>query len=585
MSRKNVNDEDASGFRKPLCLDCAKQEVWHYRGMTKTPPFLQIPRFDRVDGFTLGNGEDRAPLELPGLGRLSLDVIPPGAWPILLEKAGNKTTLYFHVFLSRLVMCWQMDEGSGEPSLQVAPPEFDALFHEAENMTSPDPVWHWIRLKRGSAGATQTHLLEAASHDVFALLEQEIIRASHRATNATEFSGMIAQLFHETVQKSGLDSLTLAKLVTPAPHLVGIDDPFFSLATVQVEEIRRILGAWASLIRDFSLVLEASPLEQCAPPVICSLHPFANINTIRVRFAANTAKRPQLQLQIAPAMIRSALHGERHSYGRTLASLKHLSAVLAGLNHEFRDGRPLAFSFGDKSDDPGLRFDRDCGSKEPLIPDLYLLAEIAKWEKAGRSLDIYKGPPFLEREKKLFWRGSTTGPFINSLEEFRANHRVQACLHTIRELPANADCKIARIVQTPEEIRQEARQFLKENKILSRIIDPRDFAQYQMFLDLPGNASAWGSSLRYLQGMLIFRVAHQHELLYYDCLEPWVNYIPVAADLSDLKAGVEWALLHQDEAAKIALNGQAIMLEFLTNGEAILRNLLRDNLEQALPGE
>ena len=64
-----------------------------------------------------------------------------------------------------------------------------------------------------------------------------------------------------------------------------------------------------------------------------------------------------------------------------------------------------------------------------------------------------------------------------------------------------------------------------------------------------------------------------------------MNYIPVASDLSDLKAGVEWALLHQHEAAKIALNGQAIMLEFLTNGEAILRNLLRDNLEQALPGE
>jgi hypothetical protein len=416
-------------------------------------------------------------------------------------------------------------------------------------------------------------------------LEQEIIRARHRATNATEFSGMIAQLFHETVQKSGLLPLTLAKLVTPAPHLVGIDDSFFSLATVQVEQIRRILGAWASLTRDFSLALDASPREQTAPPVICSLHPFANANTIRVRFATDTAKRPQLQLQIAPAMMSAALRGERHNYGRTMTLLKHWSAVLAGLNHEFRDGRPLAFSFDDKSDDPGLRFDRDRGSREPLIPDLYLLAEIAKWEKAGRSLDIYKGPPFLEREKKLFWRGSTTGPVIHSLEEFRANHRVQACLHTIRELPAHADCKIARIVQTPEEIRQEATQFLKENKILSRIIDPRDFAQYQMFLDLPGNASAWGSSLRYLQGMLIFRVAHQHELLYYDRLEPWVNYIPVAADLSDLKAGVEWALLHQHEAAKIALNGQAIMLEFLTNGEAILRNLLRDNLEQARPGE
>jgi len=585
MSRKNVNDEDASGFGKPLCLDCAKQEVWHYRAMTKTPPFLQIPRFDRVDGFTLGNGEDRAPLELPGLGRLCLEVIPPGAWPFLLEKAGDKTTLYFHVFLSRLVMCWQMDDRSGEPNLQVAPPEFDALFHEVKNKTPPDPVWHWIGLKRGSAEDTQIHLVQAASHDVFGFLEQEVIRARHRATNATEFSGIIAQLLHQTAQKSGLLPLTLAKLVTPDPHLVGIDDPFLSLATTQIVEIRQILSAWASLTRDFSLALDASPREQSAPPVICSLYPFEDTNTIRVRFAADQAARPQLQLQIAPAMIQAALRGERRDDGRTLESLKHLSAALAGLNREFRDGRLLAFSFGDKSDDPGLRFDRDRSSREPLIPDLYLLAEIAKWEKAGRSLDIYKGPPFLERKKKLFWRGSTTGPVINSLEEFRANHRVQACLHTIRELSAHADCKIARIVQTPQEIRQEARQFLKENKILSRFIDSRDFAQYQMFLDLPGNASAWGSSLRYLQGMLVFRVAHQHELLYYDRLEPWVNYIPVASDLSDLKTGVEWALLHQNEAAKIALNGQAIMLEFLTNGEAILRNLLRDNLEQARPGE
>jgi hypothetical protein len=581
---ETMNGEGDFDFGKPLCPDCAKQEVWHYRAMTKAPLFLQIPRFDRDDGFTLGNGEDSAPLELPGSGRLSLETMPPGAWPILLEKAGDKTTLYFHVFLSRLVLSWQMDESSGEPSLQVAPLHFDALFHKAKNMTSPDPGWHWVRLKRGSAGDTQTPLLEAASHDVFAGLEQEIIRARHRATNATEFSGMIAQLLHQTARKSGIAPLMLAKLVTPDPHLVGIDDSFLSLATPQIMEIRQILGAWASLTRDFSWALAASPEEQCAPPVICSLYPFAKINTIRVRFAADQAKRPQLQLQIAPAMIRAALRDERHDYGRTLASLQHLSPALASLNREFPDGRQLAFSFDDKGIDPGLRFDRARGSKEPLIPDLYLLAEIAKWHEAGRSLDICQGPPFLERKKQLFWRGSTTGSFIRSLEELRDNHRVQACLHTIRELPEHADCKIARIVHTSEKFREEARQFLKKNKILSPIIDSRDFAQYQLFLDLPGNASAWGSSLRYLQGMLVFRVAHQYELLYYDRLEPWVSYIPVAADLSDLKAGVEWALLHQNEAAQIAAKGQAIMLEFLANGMDILQNVLRDNLQTARPG-
>lgn len=105
-----------------------------------------------------------------------------------------------------------------------------------------------------------------------------------------------------------------------------------------------------------------------------------------------------------------------------------------------------------------------------------------------------------------------------------------------------------------------------------------------MFLDLPGNASAWGSSLRYLQGMLVFRVAHQYELLYYGALQPWVHYIPVEADLSDPKAAVEWALLHQQEAAQIAANGQACILEFLALGEEILQNVLRDQLRIVQPG-
>ena len=574
---------DASSLEDTL--GCTAAEPWHYRKMTEAPRLLYIPSFDGVDGFTIGKGEDRVPLQLPGSGRLSLEAIPPGAWPILVEKTGCSIRVYFHVFLSRLVACWDSLEGSGEPSLHVAPPQFDTLLHEAKNMTLTDPLWHWVRLKRGSAGDTETHLVQAASHDLFVGLEQEVIRTRHRATNATAFSSMITQHLHQTSQKSGLAPLMLAKLVTPDSHLVGINDPFFWLTVQHLQEIRQILGAWASLIRDFSLALDADSLEERAPSVICSLRPFVCINTIRVRFAADKAKRPQLQLQIAPAMIRAALGDERRHYGRTLASLQHLSPALARLNHEFRDGRQLAFAFDDTSVDPGLRFDRHRGSKEQLIPDLHLLAEIAKWVKADASLDIYKGPPFLEREKKLFWRGSTTGSFIQSLEAFRDNHRVKACLHTIRELPAHADCKIARIVQIPEEIRQDAMRFLEENKILSPLVESKDFAQYQMFLDLPGNASAWGSSLRYLQGMLVFRVAHQHELFYYRLLKPWEHFIPVAADLSDLKSGVEWALLHQNDAAQIASNGQAIMQEFLANAGDILHGVLRDNLEKARPGE
>jgi hypothetical protein len=124
---------------------------------------------------------------------------------------------------------------------------------------------------------------------------------------------------------------------------------------------------------------------------------------------------------------------------------------------------------------------------------------------------------------------------------------------------------------------------LIKSDILSAVVDTREFAQYQMFLDLPGNASAWGTCIRYFQGILIFRVAHEHELLYYEWLEPWKHYIPVAADLSDLKSGVEWALLHQEEAAQIAANGRAVMLEFLANAGDTLSGVLRDTLQRAQP--
>ena len=42
---------------------------------------------------------------------------------------------------------------------------------------------------------------------------------------------------------------------------------------------------------------------------------------------------------------------------------------------------------------------------------------------------------------------------------------------------------------------------------------------------------------------------------YHDHLEPWVHYIPVAVDLSDLKAKYDWAESHPQETQRIAEAG------------------------------
>jgi hypothetical protein len=44
-------------------------------------------------------------------------------------------------------------------------------------------------------------------------------------------------------------------------------------------------------------------------------------------------------------------------------------------------------------------------------------------------------------------------------------------------------------------------------------------------------------------------------------LEPWVHYVPVEFDLSDLFEKIEWAISHDDECRKIAENGHTFAFD------------------------
>ena len=46
---------------------------------------------------------------------------------------------------------------------------------------------------------------------------------------------------------------------------------------------------------------------------------------------------------------------------------------------------------------------------------------------------------------------------------------------------------------------------------------------------------------------------------YYQLLEPWVHYIPVALDLSDLEKNVHWAIDHDEEAQAIVRRANEVM--------------------------
>ena len=46
-------------------------------------------------------------------------------------------------------------------------------------------------------------------------------------------------------------------------------------------------------------------------------------------------------------------------------------------------------------------------------------------------------------------------------------------------------------------------------------------------------------------------------------LKPWIHYIPVRVDLSDLQSAIEWAVTHDTEAERIALRATAFAREHL----------------------
>ena len=48
---------------------------------------------------------------------------------------------------------------------------------------------------------------------------------------------------------------------------------------------------------------------------------------------------------------------------------------------------------------------------------------------------------------------------------------------------------------------------------------------------------------------------------FYDRIKPWVHYIPVALDLSDLEERVQWALQNDEEAQAIVRRANRVMSE------------------------
>ena len=88
-----------------------------------------------------------------------------------------------------------------------------------------------------------------------------------------------------------------------------------------------------------------------------------------------------------------------------------------------------------------------------------------------------------------------------------------------------------------------------------------DFNKYKYQIDIDGNTNSWpGLFQKLLTRSPVLKVASPrgYRQWYYDRLRPWVNFVPVAQDMSDLIEKILWLRSHDDAGRRIGEAGKAL---------------------------
>jgi hypothetical protein len=171
--------------------------------------------------------------------------------------------------------------------------------------------------------------------------------------------------------------------------------------------------------------------------------------------------------------------------------------------------------------------------------------------------------PWNKKIRKAMWRGTST--FNAGRRNFEVSHRRQLAL-----LAKNrSDIIDANFTNVYGEFREQA---TADGICCAQHISQNDFQSYVAILDLDGNA--WSSRFSVLMQMSSVIIKQQSPDdavdFFQDKLKPWVHFVPMKADLSDLEEKVQWVLDHEQEARQIVRNANIFALTEL-NYDALYR--------------
>lgn len=184
----------------------------------------------------------------------------------------------------------------------------------------------------------------------------------------------------------------------------------------------------------------------------------------------------------------------------------------------------------------------------------------------------------MEWDKKkpcAVFRGASTGSGVTDEKEvnpYTFNPRLYAAKLS-QQYPHLLDAGITEWNTRPRKIRKEP--YLRTVEVdtlgipLVGRLSPEQQSTYKYVLNLDGHVSAFRLSLELSMGSVVLLQEHtpgmtNYRMWYHRSLIPYVHYVPIRRDLSDLLEKIEWCTLHDDECKQIAANARTFYDQYLS---------------------
>ena len=121
---------------------------------------------------------------------------------------------------------------------------------------------------------------------------------------------------------------------------------------------------------------------------------------------------------------------------------------------------------------------------------------------------------------------------------------------------------------------------IKENLDFDTVspISPSDQAKYKYVINVDGHSAAYRLSLELSMGSVVLVADSPYYMWFKKFLEPYVHYIPIKRDLTDLEEKIIWCIEHDDKCREIAKNAKEFYNKYLMSNGAYdyLQNILID---------